>query len=166
MGKQFEVESIVSKKIKKGKPYYLVKWKGYPSDDNTWEPLNNLNNCEQILQNFEQSKRLQKKLKSKIKYKTASPKNKQIISIDSSDSESETESDATGRIECDVVNKVINAKLDKNERVEYEVKWNERYDGTYPKNSLVPSKILRERYGLLILEYIESKMKSRHNRIK
>lgn len=27
-------------------PHFLVKWKGYPASSNTWEPLNNLDDCD------------------------------------------------------------------------------------------------------------------------
>jgi hypothetical protein len=38
----FEVEYILDKKTKRNKIYYLVKWVGYPSYENTWEPVTNL----------------------------------------------------------------------------------------------------------------------------
>jgi hypothetical protein len=31
---------------------YLIKWKGYPTSDNTWEPEDNLANCKQMLQAY------------------------------------------------------------------------------------------------------------------
>ena len=34
----YEVENIVNKRIARGKTMYLVKWKGYPEWENTWEP--------------------------------------------------------------------------------------------------------------------------------
>jgi len=42
----FEVEDVLEKKVKKenGKKnvYFLIKWKGYPHSENTWEPEDNL----------------------------------------------------------------------------------------------------------------------------
>ena len=38
----YEVESIVDSKQRKGKTFYLVKWKRYSDADNTWEPRENL----------------------------------------------------------------------------------------------------------------------------
>ena len=38
----FTVESILDKKIKKNKLYYLVKWEGWDSKHNTWEPEEHL----------------------------------------------------------------------------------------------------------------------------
>jgi len=31
---------------------YLVKWKGYPHSENTWEPRENLVDCPDVLQAF------------------------------------------------------------------------------------------------------------------
>jgi hypothetical protein len=51
---RYEVEKIVDKKISAGKPLYLVKWKGYDSSENTWEPLKHLDKCGTVLKDFEQ----------------------------------------------------------------------------------------------------------------
>merc|ERR1712227_362716 len=41
---EYEVESIVDKKIlKNGKIKYLVKWKGWDEEDNSWEIEKNIN---------------------------------------------------------------------------------------------------------------------------
>ena len=31
-----------------GKPYFLVKWLGYASAENTWEPYENVESCEML----------------------------------------------------------------------------------------------------------------------
>jgi len=51
---EFEVESIVEKRLKKGEPEYLVKWKSWPAEDNTWEGLGNLEDSEDLVKAFEQ----------------------------------------------------------------------------------------------------------------
>jgi hypothetical protein len=47
----FEVEKILKQKGQR----YLVKWKGYPHSENTWEPLKHLSNCRLLLQEFRRS---------------------------------------------------------------------------------------------------------------
>ena len=47
---EFEVEQILARKGQQ----YLVKWKGYPDSENTWEPLKNLANCQLLLRQFRQ----------------------------------------------------------------------------------------------------------------
>ncbi|XP_055964463.1 chromodomain Y-like protein [Sorex fumeus] len=49
----YEVEKIVDKrKNKKGRTEYLVRWKGYCSEDDTWEPEQHLVNCEEFIHDF------------------------------------------------------------------------------------------------------------------
>ena len=50
---EFEVEEILKKQGQR----YLVNWKGYPEEDNTWEPKKNLKNCQKLLQQFHQGSR-------------------------------------------------------------------------------------------------------------
>jgi len=50
---EWEVEKILAKKMKRTNLYYLVKWKGYPAHDATWEPVDNLKNAKQAIKDFE-----------------------------------------------------------------------------------------------------------------
>ena len=34
---------------------YFIKWEGYPNESNTWEPLVNLQNCIEIVHEFERN---------------------------------------------------------------------------------------------------------------
>lgn len=42
---QYEVETILDSRYHYGKLQYLVKWFGYPTSDNTWEPWQNVENA-------------------------------------------------------------------------------------------------------------------------
>ena len=47
---EWEVESIVRHRKYRGNTIrYLVKWKGYPSADNSWKPEENLEHAEEVL---------------------------------------------------------------------------------------------------------------------
>ncbi|KAJ8418718.1 hypothetical protein AAFF_G00002170 [Aldrovandia affinis] len=49
----YEVEKIVDKrKNKKGKTEYLVRWRGYRFEDNTWEPETHLSNCMEFIHEY------------------------------------------------------------------------------------------------------------------
>lgn len=64
---QFEVERIVNKMVENGKVYYEVKWKNYSSDENTYEPKDELIN--QIPEMIEEFENKNKKPVKKIKIK-------------------------------------------------------------------------------------------------
>ena len=50
---EYQVEKILDSMLDDaGKIKYLTKWKNYPHEDNTWEPLRNLANCRQLLTQF------------------------------------------------------------------------------------------------------------------
>ncbi|XP_020817192.1 chromo domain-containing protein cec-1-like [Drosophila serrata] len=73
---EFLVEKITGKRYLNGRPQVQIKWKGYPPEENTWEPIENIGNCMVLLGDFEeelfrsrQRKKLQKRLK---KNKTSS----------------------------------------------------------------------------------------------
>jgi len=50
---EYEVETILDKRIIRKKPQYLIKWLGYPLHDATWEPLEHLTNAQEKLKEFE-----------------------------------------------------------------------------------------------------------------
>lgn len=50
---EYEVEEILAKRIRYKKPEYLVKWKGYKLHDASWESLDNLENAQKAIENFE-----------------------------------------------------------------------------------------------------------------
>ncbi|CAF4598235.1 unnamed protein product [Rotaria sp. Silwood1] len=50
----YDVEKIVSKRINgKGRIFYLIKWKGYSTAYNTWEPKDHVANCQDLIKEFE-----------------------------------------------------------------------------------------------------------------
>ena len=49
---EYEVDQILDSRIFRGTLQYLVSWKGYDIGDCSWEPLENLANCEESLEEF------------------------------------------------------------------------------------------------------------------
>jgi len=56
---EYEVEAILNKRLRKygrgSRIEYLIHWKGYPSEEDTWEPLAHLTHCKDILNAYERS---------------------------------------------------------------------------------------------------------------
>ena len=56
---EYEVEEILDKKVqqrgRRQDTKYLVKWKGYPDHDATWEPASALTNAPEAIKNFEET---------------------------------------------------------------------------------------------------------------
>jgi len=51
--KEFEVEKILNKRIVQGKGKFLVQWKGYMTEGDTWENRENLGNAKELVEEFE-----------------------------------------------------------------------------------------------------------------
>ena len=54
--KEYEVEEILDRQERRGKTKYLVKWKGYIAEENTWEGLENLKNVIKKIEEFEKER--------------------------------------------------------------------------------------------------------------
>lgn len=52
--KEFEVERILDCRKRYGQIQYLIKWKGYGPEDNSWEPESNIH-AKELMQSFKRS---------------------------------------------------------------------------------------------------------------
>ena len=54
---EFEVEKILNKRTIRGKEKFLVRWKGYTTEEDTWENRENLENAKELVEEFEREYR-------------------------------------------------------------------------------------------------------------
>jgi len=54
---EFEVEKILNKRMVRGKEKFLVRWKGYTAEEDTWENRENLENTKELVEEFEREYR-------------------------------------------------------------------------------------------------------------
>ena len=61
---EYEVETLIDKRIHRRRTEYLVKWLGYPVFEATWEPVQNLDNAQALIAEFEARQSKQSTAKS------------------------------------------------------------------------------------------------------
>jgi len=56
-GTEFVVERVVARRYNQKKRYfeYLLKWEGYPAEQNTWEPAENMSACSHLIKQYEET---------------------------------------------------------------------------------------------------------------
>ncbi len=67
-GDEYIVEAVIDKRTVRGKTEYLLKWKGYGDDENTWEPVKNLE-CVELIAEFERQWEEKRKAEKEAKRK-------------------------------------------------------------------------------------------------
>ncbi|QRW19748.1 Transposon Tf2-7 polyprotein [Rhizoctonia solani] len=53
---EYKVEQIIDSKRQQGKWFYLIKWKGYGTEDNSWEPEELLEHSQDEIKRFSQAR--------------------------------------------------------------------------------------------------------------
>ena len=49
---EWEIEFIKDSKWIRGRLHFLIKWQGYPQEESTWEPADNLTNANHSIRDF------------------------------------------------------------------------------------------------------------------
>ena len=63
---EWEVEKILNKKKMRGVEKYLIRWKGFTAEGNTWERRENLKNAKELIEEFEQERIEVRKQKGEV----------------------------------------------------------------------------------------------------
>lgn len=109
---EYEVEEVVDKRTKRGKPEYLIKWKGWSHDDNTWEPESNLD-CKKMIEDFEKKQNENQSKKSVTTEKAVKKKSIEDESANTTENEKRKSTrGSVGKSKEDKEN-VPNEKVDK-----------------------------------------------------
>ena len=63
---EYEVEKILSKRKRYGKVEYLVQWKGYTAEEDTWKKEGNLGNTQEAVEDYEKEyKKMARRIREK-----------------------------------------------------------------------------------------------------
>ncbi|KAL1517509.1 hypothetical protein ABEB36_001265 [Hypothenemus hampei] len=65
---EYEVQEILNEKFIKGVKHYLIRWKGYTEESDTWEPENTLD-CQDLIKDYQQKKKRKQDFGNKKKSK-------------------------------------------------------------------------------------------------
>ncbi|CAG4947689.1 unnamed protein product [Parnassius apollo] len=138
---EYEVEKIIDSKRIKGKLHYLIRWKGYSADSDTWEPENTLS-CPELINKFNEEKENSKdkdgdtpqekkgnKRKSKTNPKT-SPKKAKNAEWDSENA------DEAAEYEVERILEVHHKKSGKREFLIHWKGWSSKFDSWEPESNL------------------------------
>ncbi|TVU30721.1 hypothetical protein EJB05_22356, partial [Eragrostis curvula] len=69
----FEIEAIRRRRRHRGQLQYLVKWRGWPESENTWEPFENLKACSDLIEAFEKRSRTPRSSRKRKRKTTNTP---------------------------------------------------------------------------------------------
>lgn len=120
--KEYEVEKIVGEKLEYGARYFLVKWKGWPEGDNSWESEKSVD-CYELIEKFRDSCRAANKNKRTANAAPKASKAKKARksqNVDENDSENGQNDDSEKEWE---VEKVVNVRKGKGGKKEFLIRW-------------------------------------------
>lgn len=147
---EWEVEAILSKRLYDDEPYYLVKWVGWPLEESTWEPVENLENAKEAIKEFEKK---EKSKKRKIKEKELKRKvEESIISLDFK------EENVCNNID-DLRLRKIHGGMKVDEKIYLLCEWEMGSDGIEPEPCYVRNDLLKMRFPKELAYYYQSKLK-------
>jgi len=152
---EYVVERIIDKRTRGGRIEYYLKWKGYNEEDNTWEPVENLD-CPDLIAEFEEQRK-KKKQENKQKEsvdKDKEKKKKSSVGIESEKKKkrSEDESKPRGFDRGLEPEKIIGA-TDASGELMFLIKWKDSEEA-----DLVPAKLANVKCPQVVIKFYEERL--------
>ncbi|XP_026325309.1 chromobox protein homolog 3-like isoform X2 [Hyposmocoma kahamanoa] len=144
---EYEVEKVIDSKKIKGKLHYLIRWKGYTAESDTWEPENTLS-CPELINKFidekENSKTKESKSpgrkvnKRKVAKKEAKSNKRPKTEWDSQNADSAAE------YEVDRILEVHHKKNGERDFLIHWKGWSSKFDSWEPESNLNCSELIKK----------------------
>lgn len=179
-GEECEIEEILDKREVNGKIKYKVKWKGFPIEDATWEPIEHFRgDYASLIEEYEKNakkpiikKELVQEEKTFIKKKRGkSVLKKKVIQEEEEKKEPETSGrilrkrktnneSADGVLGKDYPIRIVSAKRHASLPKELicEIEWKTRPDGIKPNNTYLTNEIIKNSNPMLLIEFYEDRL--------
>lgn len=165
---EYVVEKILKHRTtKKGTTEYFLKWKGFPDEENTWEPAENLN-CPDLIEAYrEQAEKSEKKKASKTVSKAHNENDTKVNGIDNEEKKKKkkhsedsapakkkkkSEKRASGFDRGMEAEEILGA-TETNGEVHFLIKWKGVNDA-----ELVPSKIANIKIPQMVIAFYEARL--------
>ncbi|CAB3251658.1 unnamed protein product [Arctia plantaginis] len=135
---EYEVEKIVDSKRIKGKLHYLIRWKGYSANSDTWEPENTLS-CPDLINKFNEEKENSKNKDDKPDKKNNKRKAKKDTKVSSKRPKNDWDdknADENAEYEVD---RILEVRIKKNGKREFFIHWkgwSSKFDSWEPESNL------------------------------
>ncbi|XP_022834786.1 chromobox protein homolog 1-like [Spodoptera litura] len=135
---EYEVEKIVDSKRIKGKLLYLIRWKGYSADNDTWEPENTLS-CPELINKYNDEKENSKTKESKAEKKNNKRKAKKAQKTPAKRTKydwDDSNADENAEYEVDRILEVRHKKNGQREFFIHWKGWSSKFDSWEPEDNL------------------------------
>jgi hypothetical protein len=150
---EYIVEKILDKRIEDGIVEYYIKWEGYDDIESTWEPMENLDNIQNLIAEFEAENR---KKGTHSTHKASRVSKPQAVAQIANEL---ARSRLTEEFPDDQVPESISTVKADNDVMYAFVNWQAGSDGTSPESCFVKTSILADRYPKMLIAFYERKIR-------